>query len=204
MTSKVILITGLPCSGKTTLARQVSAALSCPMLSKDDYKERLADDERQTVERTTGAALASDSEARSELHTNILNSRSLGIRAEELMLAASLDLARADTTHVAESVLRPEYISAYLQEVSAMASVLVVALQCGRELLLQRFRQRSRHAIHNDAEFVGSMPTIQEIDVTAFRNYAVEVMEFETSELSEARLKELTATITGSSVSDWS
>ncbi len=170
--SKVILITGLPCSGKTTLARQVSAALACPTLSKDDFKERLADNEGQTPQ-----------------------SRLLGIQAEEMMLAASLDLARANTTHVAESVLRAEYISAYLRDVSAIAQLLVVVLQCEREVLMQRFRQRSRHVIHNDAEFVATMPTMQDINVDAFRNYAVEVMEFETSELSEAKVREYAAIV---------
>lgn len=180
--SKVILITGLPCSGKTTLARQVSEALACPMLSKDDFKERLDD----------GALRAG------------ADSRSLGIQAEEMMLAASLELVRENTTHVAESVLRPEFMSSYLHEVSAEAKVLVVVLQCEREAMMQRFKQRSRHAIHNDVEFLGRLLTIPEIDVTAFRGYSLEVMEFDTSELSEARLNEIATSITDSSVIDWS
>jgi len=39
----LVLTTGLPGSGKTTLARQVAGALGLPLLSKDIVKERLFD-----------------------------------------------------------------------------------------------------------------------------------------------------------------
>jgi len=39
----LVLTTGLPGAGKTTLARQVAVALELPLLSKDIVKERLSD-----------------------------------------------------------------------------------------------------------------------------------------------------------------
>jgi predicted kinase len=39
----LVLINGLPGSGKTTLARQLSAALGAPLISKDAIKETLTD-----------------------------------------------------------------------------------------------------------------------------------------------------------------
>jgi len=39
----IIFVNGLPCSGKTTLARQIAEELSLPILEKDGIKERLFD-----------------------------------------------------------------------------------------------------------------------------------------------------------------
>jgi predicted kinase len=39
----LVIITGLPCTGKTTLARTIAAGLGLPLLAKDDIKERLFD-----------------------------------------------------------------------------------------------------------------------------------------------------------------
>lgn len=56
---RLLLVNGLPASGKTTLARQLSAELGAPLLSKDVVKETLFDclgakDSAQS--RTLGAA----------------------------------------------------------------------------------------------------------------------------------------------------
>jgi predicted kinase len=39
----VIVISGLPCSGKTALGRRIASRFSLPFISKDDFKERLFD-----------------------------------------------------------------------------------------------------------------------------------------------------------------
>src|SRR5687768_2133644 len=38
-----VIVTGLPCTGKTTLARRLSADLKLPLICKDDIKETLFD-----------------------------------------------------------------------------------------------------------------------------------------------------------------
>lgn len=43
MTAEVVIVTGLPATGKTTIARRLSASLGWPMFSKDDFKELLFD-----------------------------------------------------------------------------------------------------------------------------------------------------------------
>ena len=43
MAKSLILINGLPGSGKTTLSRELGKALSLPVISKDHLKEALAE-----------------------------------------------------------------------------------------------------------------------------------------------------------------
>src|SRR5438046_2407448 len=40
---RLIIVTGLPATGKTTLARRLAADLALPLVTKDDIKERLFD-----------------------------------------------------------------------------------------------------------------------------------------------------------------
>lgn len=39
----LVVITGRPCTGKSTLAKSIAASLNLPLLAKDDIKERLFD-----------------------------------------------------------------------------------------------------------------------------------------------------------------
>jgi adenylate kinase family enzyme len=43
MTALMILISGLPCTGKTTLARKIAQKFRLPLISRDDIKESLFD-----------------------------------------------------------------------------------------------------------------------------------------------------------------
>ena len=43
MPSRIIIVTGLPGSGKTTLARELSRHLDLPLIATDDIKEMLFD-----------------------------------------------------------------------------------------------------------------------------------------------------------------
>lgn len=39
----IMIVTGYPCAGKTTIARRLAEAINYPLLTKDDVKERLFD-----------------------------------------------------------------------------------------------------------------------------------------------------------------
>ncbi len=39
----ILIVTGYPCAGKTTIARRLAAAINYPLLTKDDVKERMFD-----------------------------------------------------------------------------------------------------------------------------------------------------------------
>lgn len=43
MSAKLIIIAGMPATGKSTIARKISQALSMPILEKDEIKEQLFD-----------------------------------------------------------------------------------------------------------------------------------------------------------------
>jgi shikimate kinase len=43
MTSSLIIISGLPCTGKTTLGRKLAQDLSLPLICRDSIKESLFD-----------------------------------------------------------------------------------------------------------------------------------------------------------------
>ncbi|PYI66313.1 hypothetical protein CVV68_14940 [Arthrobacter livingstonensis] len=60
MAAQLILVNGLPASGKSTLARALGSHLDIPVISKDAIKEPLADITVGTVGRTALGALASD------------------------------------------------------------------------------------------------------------------------------------------------
>ena len=58
----LVIITGLPCTGKTTLSRQLAAELGLPLIAKDDIKERLFDSlgwsDREWSKKLGGATFA--------------------------------------------------------------------------------------------------------------------------------------------------
>lgn len=126
----LILVNGLPGSGKTTLARELAVALELPLFSKDACKEGLWDDVRPP-----GAA----------------ESTALGRRALELMWAG---IAAAKGPAVVESfwfVPRDrEFLRADLQGAGTMAAA---ELWCELDpaTARQRCRNRVRHSVHHAA-----------------------------------------------------
>ena len=78
----LLVVTGEPATGKTTLARMLADELGLPLLAKDELKERLFDS-RGTGDRAW--------------------SRRLGAATFELMFALAADLLAADTSFVIEA-----------------------------------------------------------------------------------------------------
>jgi len=128
----VVIVNGPPGSGKTTLGRGLSQALSVPLLSKDSVKETLLD--------SLGFA---DRAA----------SRRIGAAAGEVLWTL---LADSPTSAVLESWLAPSLRELVKERLlsSGIDQIVEVWCSCPQELAMARFSDRQRHSGHFDAEFL--------------------------------------------------
>ena len=129
----VIVITGAPASGKTTLARMLAERLGLPVLAKDRIKETLFD------------ALPGDSDW----------SRRLGNASFQLLLQLVEELARGVGAFIVESAFRVSD-GTELQRLLAGADVLHIHCQAADATLVERMSRRvasgERHPGHRHAD----------------------------------------------------
>lgn len=129
----VILITGHPATGKTTLAHYLAEALGLPLLYRDGIKEKLAD--------TLGWA---DDEW----------SLKLGAATWELLYHLVEALLRGHVSHIVESNFTPAYATPRWQQLMAQYPLRLIQVRCESDPIIaaQRHQARKergeRHPIH--------------------------------------------------------
>lgn len=127
----VILITGAPASGKTTLARKLADRLSLPVLSKDRIKETLFD-------------------ALDDVRTDALGNASF-----HLLMQLAGDLVRGSSAFVVENAFRASDGAALRQRLAG-ADVLHIHCDASHATLRPRIGQRAasgeRHPSHRYAD----------------------------------------------------
>ncbi len=133
---KVLIISGPSGSGKSTLLAGLGQAYPWPVLSKDEFKERLFD------------ALGWSDRAFSQ---------KIGGASYDLLLMMAQKLMQTKTPYILESKLSFNFESRLEPLIAAFGyQSLVVHLTADRRVLAHRFRQRSydgsRHPGHQDQE----------------------------------------------------
>ncbi|HLI51253.1 MAG TPA: AAA family ATPase [Thermomicrobiaceae bacterium] len=141
----LILVTGAPASGKTTIAARLAADLGLPLFAKDDIKELLA--ESLAVSDFEWSSLTGRASffLLDWLTTRLLNAGS------SLILEANFDRRFLNEWSFPRAALKTR------------ASIVEIFCRAEPEVLLGRYKERfesgSRHPIHHDREhFEGPLP----------------------------------------------
>jgi predicted kinase len=137
----VLVITGAPATGKSTIGRRLAQELRIPYVGKDDFKESLFD--------TLGS-----------------QDRAWSIRlnraSNQLLFRSATFLLEAGQSVALESNFLQRYTQAFLSLRDKYGCRFVqVMCTCDEEALLQRFRQRAlsgeRHPGHGDANLTADL-----------------------------------------------
>ena len=174
LTPRLILITGLPCTGKTTIGKQIAERLSLPYLYKDGIKERLFE------------AMGWSDRAWS---------KKLSLAAYSLLFYFAEELIKAGQSFVLEGNFSAERDAPKLKVLQKKYGFQAVEIQCvadGEELdfrFQKRWESGIRHPGHVDGEtyeelrlslLAGRLPPLGlegeyfELDTTEFEKVDVE------------------------------
>lgn len=140
----VILVSGMPASGKSTLAAQLAAELGIPYFTKDDFKELLFD--------TGGYTEASMDESTSER---------FGAQGIALLFHIAQRLIGAGVSVVLEANFRAELTAAEIGPIRARVSVRQVFCHLPVPEIVDRFEARQegdeRHPVHAELDDVDQL-----------------------------------------------
>jgi predicted kinase len=137
----LVIVSGAPATGKTTLARRLAFDLRLPVLTKDDLKEALAD----VV----------------EAPTDLPASMRLGIASYAVMYRVAERLLEAGVGLVVESNFRRGLSESDLRPLAARAEAGLVHCTANPTVITSRYAQRhlhgDRHPAHRDADRVDAL-----------------------------------------------
>jgi predicted kinase len=123
----LVVVTGMPAAGKTTIARAVSRDLGLPLIAKDEIKERLYD--------TLGTG-------------DVEWSGRLGQASYALIFSFAQSLLESGQA----AILEANFFRGSEGQFSALPAHRIVQIHCDAplDLLVERYANRCRHAGHHD------------------------------------------------------
>ncbi len=131
----LIIISGPPCTGKTTLGKKIAREFRLPLISRDDIKESLFD-----------SLGIKDREW----------SKKLGLASYKVLYQLVDSLLRAGQSLILESNFKPEFDNEIFLNFQKKYDLEILQIMCKTEgeILFERFKQRSesgeRHPGHVD------------------------------------------------------
>jgi predicted kinase len=133
----LVIVSGVPGAGKTTLASILRRRLGWPLLNKDRIKETMFD----------ASGLGLDDLSQPE-------SRALGVYADAVMYDVARELLRAQVSCILESNFQPDRAAPCLAALAAQANARQVHCAVPPEVSIARYRTRietgRRHPVHLD------------------------------------------------------
>jgi predicted kinase len=173
-TPLVVIVTGPPASGKSTIAEAIAKGVSAPLLAKDPVKEALFD----------GLGTGDPSW-----------SKKLGLATYAILFLALEQEVRAGRSCVLEANFDHDEASVQLRALQLRAPFRALQIVCtaSREVLVKRFvaRSGSRHPGHIDDERVDDV--VESIDAGRWRALDLEGerIEVDTTDWAEVAVDEL-------------
>lgn len=139
----LIVVSGLPATGKTTLSALIAAEHALPVISRDRIKEHLFDDLAPDLTTFTRA-----------------DSARLGLEAAVRLLRQADEHLRTGTSLIVDSNFHPALAAVELEPFFAIADVRQVHCRVAPDELYRRYRARyeggGRHPVHLDGEVLAT------------------------------------------------
>jgi predicted kinase len=181
----LVIVSGAPGSGKTTLATALAEELQLPLLARDTLKEAIADALEPGED---GAAGVSPSD-----------SAAIGRAAYAIVFAVTDRLLDAGVGVIVESNFRRGFSEVWLEPRVAKGTAVLVHCEASRELIVERFVGRAgspgRHRVHPDLDRLGVLR--EELAAGRFEPLELDavVIRVDTSSGYRPPLPEILATI---------